>query len=243
MPGNSVEDLVRLFEQVDSAVALTGAGISTESGIPDFRSPGGLYSQIDPMEYLSITAMYDHPERFWHFFVDVFSPIIDFDPNAGHQALARLEEAGRLVGVITQNIDGLHTKAGSETVIEVHGHLRTVHCTRCAAVVPLADAVEQVRAADLPTCPECSGALRPDVVLFGDQLPEIDRALELVQSVELVLVVGSSLSVTPASYLALQSARRAIINREPTMVDSICDVVINAPAGETLTALVEALVR
>ena len=242
MPGTTLEDLVLLFEQVDGAVALTGAGISTESGIPDFRSPGGLYSHIDPMEYLSVTAMYDHPERFWRFFIDVFSPIVDFEPNAGHRALARLEQAGRLVGVITQNIDGLHTKAGSETVIEVHGHLRTVHCTSCEAVAPLTEAAQQVNAGGLPTCPECGGALRPDVVLFGDQLPAIDRALELAQSVELVLVVGSSLSVTPASYLALQSGRRAIINREPTLLDSVSDVVINAPAGETLTALVEALV-
>lgn len=242
MPGNSVEDLVRLFAQVDSAVALTGAGISTESGIPDFRSPGGLYSQIDPMEYLSVTAMYDHPERFWRFFIEVFSPIVDFEPNAGHVALARLEDAGHLAGVITQNIDGLHTRAGSRNVIEVHGHLRTVHCTRCQAVAPLTEAAQQVNAGGLPTCSECGGALRPDVVLFGDQLPEIDRAMELAQSVDLVLVVGSSLSVTPASYIALQSARRAIINREPTMLDSVSDVVINAPAGETLAALVEALV-
>ncbi len=241
MPDNAVQDLIALFEQVDSAVAFTGAGISTESGIPDFRSPGGIYDQIDPMDYLSITALYDHPERFWRFFIDVFAPVVDFRPNAGHIALAQLEAAGRLAGVITQNIDGLHTRAGSANVIEVHGHLRTVHCTSCEAVVPLADAAAQVQAADLPTCSECRAALRPDVVLFGDQLPEIDRALELAQSVELVLVVGSSLSVTPASYIALQSARRAIINREPTMADSVSDVVINAPAGETLTALAEAL--
>jgi NAD-dependent deacetylase len=236
-----IDELIALFEEVDSAVGLTGAGISTESGIPDFRSPGGLYDQIDPMDYLSVEALSYRPERFWRYFIEVFAPVVDYDPNAGHQALAQLEAAGHLLGVITQNIDGLHTKAGSENVIEVHGHLQTVHCTRCAVSAPLPEAAAQVKAGGLPVCSECGGAQRPDVILFGDMLPELDNAMELASSVDLVLVVGSSLSVTPANYIAFQSHRRAIINRDPTMADDFCEVVINASAGETLSALVEGL--
>jgi len=243
MTKDQVGALVGLFREERNAIVLTGAGISTESGVPDFRSPGtGLYETIDPMEYLSVRALYVRPTAFWQRFTEVFEPATLAEPNAGHAAVARLEEAGFISTVVTQNIDGLHQKAGSRNVLEVHGHLRTARCFGCANSFPLGAAFEQARAGTLPTCSECGEMLRPDVVLFGDMMPEaFDRAVEAARSAELMLVVGSSLSVSPANTLAFDPTRLAIINRDPTPFDERADLVINAPAGETLTALVNAL--
>ena len=234
--------LAELLREARKVVALTGAGISTESGIPDFRSPGtGLYASIDPMEYLSVDALDSRPEQFWKYFVEVFA-LPKAEPNAGHTALAWLADNGYLSAVITQNIDGLHHKAGSQPIFEVHGHLRTVHCTGCGRTWPMGDTVVQVQAGKLPTCGECGSRVRPDVVLFGDPMPPaFQEAFEATQSADLVLVVGSSLSVSPANMLAFERNRLAIVNRDPTVADSEADVVIHGSAGETLTALVEQL--
>ena len=242
MNEGAIGRLADLLREARKAVALTGAGISTESGIADFRSPGtGLYASIDPMEYLSVDALDSRPERFWKYFVEVFA-LPKAEPNAGHVALARLEDQGYLSAVITQNIDGLHHKAGSQRIFEVHGHLRTVHCTRCRRTWPMAEAIGQVQAGELPVCGECGSRVRPDVVLFGDPMPPaFQDAFEATQSADLVLVVGSSLSVSPANMLAFERNRLAIVNRDPTVADSEADVVIHGSAGETLTALVEQL--
>ncbi len=242
MNDEAIGRLAELLREARNAVALTGAGISTESGIPDFRSPQtGLYATIDPMEYLSVDALNSRPEQFWKYFVEVFA-LPKAEPNAGHLALVRLEEQGYLSAIITQNIDGLHHKAGSQRVFEVHGHLRTVHCTGCGRTWPMEDASGQVQAGELPTCGECGAGVRPDVVLFGDQMPPaFQDAFEAAQSADLVLVVGSSLSVSPANMLAFQRNRLAIVNRDPTVADGAADVVIHGSAGETLTALVEEL--
>ncbi|MDK2883343.1 MAG: NAD-dependent deacetylase [Bacillota bacterium] len=225
------------------AVALTGAGISTESGIPDFRSPGtGLWNRIDPMEYLSADALYARPETFWKYFAEVFGPTLEAKPNAGHLALAELEEAGYITGVITQNIDGLHQKAGSRTVFEVHGHLRTVHCESCRQTYPMTEALAWLKKEPIPHCPECGGRVRPDVVLFGDMMPPaFTQAVAAVERSSLVLVVGSSLTVSPANSLAFQTHHLAIINREPTPADGRADVVIRSAAGATLSAVLKEL--
>lgn len=225
------------------AVALTGAGISTESGIPDFRSPGtGLWNRIDPMEYLSVDALYARPETFWKYFAEVFGPTLAAQPNAGHLALAKLEAAGFITGVITQNIDGLHQKAGSCTVYEVHGHLRTVHCQSCGRTYPMSEALALLKKEPIPHCPECGGRVRPDVVLFGDMMPvAFSQAVAAVERSSLVLVVGSSLTVSPANSLAFQTPHLAIVNREPTPADCRADVVLSGGAGDTLSAVLREL--
>lgn len=244
MTPSEIPELAALFWSATSVIVLTGAGISTESGIPDFRSPGGLYESIDPMEYLSIEALEEHPKRFWRYFIDAFASTTQAEPNAGHKALAALEHAGWINGIITQNIDGLHSKAGSRQVYEVHGHLRTVHCYKSGHTHPLSLAVEQMNAGALPHCPACGAALRPDVVLFGDAMPAaFQKALAAADEADLTLVVGSSLMVTPANYLALDAHQLAIINRDPTIYDARADVVIHSNAGNALTALAEELLQ
>ena len=190
------------------------------------------------MDYLSTRALSSHPERFWKYFAAVFGPVGEAPPNHGHRVLARLEHQGYLAGVATQNIDGLHQKAGSRTVYELHGHLRTIRCETCEARFPMQTALEQVAREKLPLCPQCEARLRPDVVLFGDMMPpEFPQALEAARVARALLVVGSSLSVSPANSLAFQVDRLAIINLQPTPADDRAVAVINAPAGETLLAL------
>jgi NAD-dependent deacetylase len=243
MSAAAVKNLANLLRRHRGAAVLTGAGISTESDIPDFRSPGtGLYATIDPMEYLSVDAFSAHPKKFWKYFSEAFGAVTAAQPNAGHKALAGLEAGGYVGSIITQNIDGLHQKAGSRRVLEVHGHLRTARCEDCATRIPLTDALEQAAAGRLPSCPKCRGPLRPDVVLFGDMMPRVfSDAVEVVREAELLLVVGSSLSVSPANTLASQAQRLAIINREPTLYDARAETAIHAGAGETLAALVAEL--
>lgn len=242
-PNDAIAQLADLFRAYGPAMVLTGAGISTESGIPDFRSPGtGLYNSIDPMEYLSVQAMQSRPAVFWKYFTETFQPVAKVEPNGGHIALARLEADGYISAIATQNIDGLHQKAGSRSVFEVHGHLRTCHCYSCKNTFPSDTAFGQVHAGSLPTCPDCRGALRPDVVLFGDMMPEaFTQALDAARDCGLILVVGSSLTVSPANSLALESRRLAIINRKPTPFDEHAKVVISGASGVTLGALAEEL--
>ncbi|MFP3902737.1 MAG: SIR2 family NAD-dependent protein deacylase [Armatimonadota bacterium] len=222
--------------------ALTGAGISTESGIPDFRSPGGLWEQVDPMEYLSREALQERPRKFWGFLRETVRPISDAEPNDGHRALAEMEKLGHIKGVITQNIDNLHQQAGSRNVLEVHGHLRTTHCTRCDAIMPLEEAFGKLHGQNLPTCEECGGDLRPDVVLFGDQMaPDFQSAIDAVMQSDMVISVGSSLSVSPANMLAVNAPRLAIINRTATACDSVADMVLRSSAGAMLQAVLQEL--
>jgi len=237
-----IERLAELLQAHKGATVLTGAGISTESGIPDFRSPGGLYESIDPMDYLSVNALTRHPERFWTYFAKIFGPVGEVEPNAGHVALARLEAAGFVATVVTQNIDGLHHKAGSQHVLEVHGHLRTVHCEGCDRTFPMSEALDQVAAGGLPYCPQCEGALRPDVVLFGDPMPmAFARAIEAAHRSSLTIVVGSSLTVSPANSIAQLTEHLAIVNRDPTPADRHADVLVRGGAGDSLSALAEAV--
>jgi NAD-dependent protein deacetylase/lipoamidase len=240
----SVERLAELVRGHQPCVVLTGAGVSTESGIPDFRSPTGIWTQYDPMEYATIDAFRADPAKVWEFYGKRLAGLAAAEPNDGHRALAELEQRGWVDGVVTQNVDGLHQRAGSRTVVEVHGSIRSARCLVCDTVIPASDAVDLL---PLPLCPTCGEVLKPDVVLFGELLPEvaIDRAVRLAAGAGMLLVVGSSLEVYPVAGLPLETqmagGRLAIVNRGETSYDGAADVRIDAGAGETLAALARAL--
>jgi NAD-dependent deacetylase len=245
-----VPDHDRLADLVRSrgpAVVLTGAGISTESGIPDFRSPTGIWARYDPQEYATIEAFNADPVKVWSFYALRYRALTEADPNAGHLALAELERAGHVTAVVTQNIDLLHERAGTRELVEVHGSIRTSSCLRCGARYGLAEVVRLLEDEPAPRCATCGAVLKPDVVFFGELLPEaaIDRAYELARSAGLLLVVGSALEVWPVSQLPAETLRRggqvAIVNRGPTSFDDRAVAKIEGGAGETLAALVETL--
>jgi NAD-dependent deacetylase len=203
-----VADLIR---EADSVVALTGAGVSVPSGIPDFRSPGtGLWANVDPMEVAHIDVFRRDPERFWHFYGDRFQTLEHKRPNGAHAVLAQLERAGRLDAVITQNIDRLHAQAGTRELIEVHGTIDHSSCLHCGDRQPLEEvrARQRADARGVPRC-DCGRPLKPDVVLFGEFLPEaaLRRAEALAGSADLLLCVGSSLEVYPVAELPLVTLR------------------------------------
>jgi NAD-dependent deacetylase len=199
------ERLAELIRAAGSVVALTGAGISVPSGIPDFRTPGtGLWTNVDPMEVAHIDVFRRDPERFWAFYGDRFQTLEHKRPNQAHEALAALERAGLLDAVITQNIDRLHSLAGTRELIEVHGTIEHSSCPACGARYPLAEVRGRQRAgaAGVPRC-DCGSALKPDVVLFGEYLPEeaLRRAEQLAAEADLLVCVGSSLEVYPVAQL------------------------------------------
>ena len=235
------ERLARLIQEHQPCVALTGAGISTESGIPDFRSPGGLWADVDPLEVASLHAFRADPERVWRFYAPRFAGLLSAEPNAGHRALAALERRGLVRAVVTQNIDLLHERAGSREVVAVHGSIRTSTCPRCGRTLELAD-VLPLLADGVPCCPDCSAVLKPDVVFFGEQLPEAEseRASELARNAELLLVVGSSLEVYPVAALPAETlaagGRVAVVNREPTALVGPRVVHFSGSAGALLAA-------
>jgi NAD-dependent deacetylase len=242
-----IERLAALVRERQPCVVLTGAGVSTESGIPDFRSPGGLWAEFDPFEYGSIDAFRADPEKVWRFYAPRFSGLTDAEPNAAHHALAALERAGLVRAVVTQNIDLLHERAGSKEVIEVHGSIRTSTCPGCGARYPLARVLELLSGAAAPACAACASILKPDVVFFGELLPSeaIGRAFALAASARLLLVVGSALEVHPVAGLPYETLNAggavAIVNRGPTAFDSRAALKIEAAAGETLEALTREL--
>jgi len=242
-----IRKLADLIRQRQPCVVLTGAGVSTESGIPDFRSPTGLWAEADPLEVASLQAFRADPERVWAFYAPRLRMLTRAEPNAAHLALAELERRGLVRGLITQNIDLLHERAGSGDVIELHGSIRTATCPSCGDVHPLEEVAASIEARGVPQCRKCGAVLKPDVVLFGELLPEptIDRAYELARRAALMLVVGSALEVFPAADLPLETLRAggalAIVNREPTPLDEEADLRIGGSAGEALSALVAAL--
>ena len=243
----SASRLAELIASRQPCVVLTGAGVSTESGIPDFRSPSGLWAKVDPMEYASLQAFRADPEKVWRFYAPRIEMLTGAEPNAAHLALAELERRGLVTAVVTQNIDLLHERAGSREVVEVHGSIRTATCPSCGAVHPLAEVVAQVEAERMPRCRGCESVLKPDVVFFGELLPEaaIDRAYELARAAALMLVVGSALEVHPIAELPLETLRAggslAIVNRGPTALDDRAELKVDASAGETLTAALAAI--
>jgi NAD-dependent protein deacetylase/lipoamidase len=225
-------------------VVLTGAGISTESGIPDFRSATGIWAKYDPMEVAHIDGFHRDPEKVWEFYGRRLSLLGEAEPNEGHRALAELEDRGWVRAVITQNIDRLHERAGSRALVEVHGSIRFATCLHCGATVPMEDVLELL---PVPHCPSCGHVLKPDVVMFGELLPaaQIARAEQLAREAGVLLVVGSSLEVYPVAGLPLETlangGRLAIVNRGGSPFDARASVVVDAGAGETLRALAERL--
>jgi NAD-dependent deacetylase len=243
----STKHLADLIRQRGPAVVLTGAGISTESGIPDFRSPSGIWAQYDPQEYATMDAFRADPVKVWSFYALRLRALTEAEPNAGHLALAELERAGRVRAVVTQNIDLLHERAGSRDVVEVHGSIRTSSCLRCGERYALEQVLGLLGEDGAPRCLECGDVLKPDVVFFGELLLEvaIDRAYELARSAGLLLVVGSTLEVWPVSLLPEETIRAggqvAIVNKGPTSFDDRAVVKIERGAGETLAALAREL--
>ena len=241
-------ELARLIRESDRVVALTGAGISVPSGIPDFRTPGkGIWEKVDPMEVAHIDSFHRDPRRFWSFYRPRFSLLGGKQPNPAHHALAELETRGLLEGVVTQNIDRLHTKAGSERVVEVHGSIATSSCTTCRASYPLEGVGELFDEDGVATCACCMGRVKPDVVLFGELLPEaaMAEAQELCASAALLLCVGSSLEVYPVAglpSLTLESGGRvAIVTKGPTPYDAEAAVKLDGDVVEELSAVISAL--
>jgi NAD-dependent deacetylase len=240
----SVQRLADLVQERQPCVVLTGAGISTESGIPDFRSAGGVWARYDPAEVAHIDALRRDPAQVWEFYALRLEALARAEPNDGHRALAALEERGWVRAVVTQNVDGLHQRAGSRDVVEVHGSLREAECTQCRVRVPMGDALASL---PLPACPECGDVLKPGVVMFGELLPAeaIERAQQLVAEAGLLLVVGSSLEVHPVAALPGETLAAggalAIVNRGATPWDSRAELLLDAGAGETLRALASTL--
>jgi NAD-dependent deacetylase len=246
-------DAERLAELVRSAgpvVALTGAGISVPSGIPDFRSPGtGLWADVDPMEVAHISVWRRDPARFWAFYGQRFAILDGKLPNGAHRALAELERRGLLAGVITQNIDGLHAAAGTTDPIEVHGSVRTASCQSCGERATLAETRERL-AADpegVPRCATCGAPLKPDVVLFGEFLPEaaMARAQALAESAGLMLAIGSSLEVHPVAGLPYETlshgGRLAIVTIGETPYDDLAEIKLTGDVVAELDAVLAAL--
>ena len=245
----SAAALAELIRSAGSVVALTGAGISVPSGIPDFRSPGtGLWENVNPMEVAHIDVFRRNPQRFWHFYGDRFTSLRDKRPNGAHAALAELERRGALAAVVTQNIDGLHAAAGTQELIEVHGSIAHSSCLECLAQYELEDVRARLAAdADgVPRC-DCGHPLKPGVVLFGEFLPEaaMDRATELAERADLLLCVGSSLEVYPVAGLPSvtlgRGGRISVITKGPTPFDQDAAVRMDGDVVADLDAVLAAL--
>jgi NAD-dependent deacetylase len=243
----SIHFVADLWRQAKSAVVLTGAGISTPSGIPDFRSEGtGLWSRDEPLAVASLNTFRYTPEKFFEWFRPLAERILNAQPNAAHHALAKLEQAGHVQCIVTQNIDRLHQKAGSKCVLEMHGSLSTLSCTQCfiqADSTPYLQAF--ITRGDIPHCPACGGILKPDVILFGEQMPQKAwlSAQRAARNCDLIVVAGSSLEVLPVAGLPLQALDRGahlvIINQSPTYLNVRADVNILDDVAQIIPAIAE----
>jgi NAD-dependent deacetylase len=244
------ERLARIVAGARSVVALTGAGISVPSGIPDFRSPGtGIWERVDPMQVAHIDAFRSDPARFWGFYAQRFDSLADKQPNPAHRALAAMEDAGILEAVITQNVDQLHRKAGTRELVEVHGSIASCVCLHCDESVPREEARSRI-AADaegVPRCEGCGSPLKPQVVLFGEMLPEaaLLRAQQLCRDAEVLLCIGSSLEVYPVAALPdltlAAGGTVAIITKGPTPFDEVATVRLDGDVVEEMDALLASL--
>jgi NAD-dependent deacetylase len=245
---SSASKLAELLRESECSVALTGAGISVPSGIPDFRTPGkGLWEKVDPMEVAHIDAFRRDPAKFWSFYRPRFQSLGDVEPNPAHEALAELERRGLLEGVITQNIDMLHVKAGSERVVEVHGSIRTCSCPQCGGKFATAEVEEMFGEEGVPECPACVAVIKPDVVLFGEMLPfdAMAEAEALASRAEVMLCVGSSLEVYPVAGLPSVTLGRggklAIVTKGPTPYDGDAEVRMDGDVVADLEAVLSAV--
>jgi NAD-dependent deacetylase len=244
-----IDRLASLVRDASSVVALTGAGISVPSGIPDFRSPGtGLWENVNPMEVAHIDAWRADPERFWHFYGNRFQTLEDKEPNGAHAALVELEVRGKLDAIITQNIDRLHRRAGSRKLIEVHGSIDTSSCLTCGATYPIAEVRERLEHSPIsvPAC-DCGQPLKPDVVLFGEYLPQgaLESGYALAAGADVLLCIGSSLEVHPIAQLPGVTRQNggavAVITQGPTPWDGRAAIKLDGDVVAELQALVAAL--
>jgi NAD-dependent deacetylase len=240
----SVERAAELLFGARNGLALTGAGVSAESGIPTFRGTGGLWSQYDPVKVASLDNFLRDPSAYWTVAKERGPAVLAARPNPGHHALAGLEKAGHLVAVVTQNTDGLHQDAGSRRVIELHGSGRTVQCLDCGSREKRAEVQARLDSEMPPRCRMCGGVfLKPTVVLFGEAMPipAVEEAFTLARAADVMLVVGSSLVVYPAAHVPLAAAEAGatliVINAEPTPIDRFAEVVIRGRSGEVLPEL------
>lgn len=242
----NIETTANWLASATNAVAFTGAGISTESGIPDFRSPQGVWTKYEPVYFDEYLRSASGRRRYWQQKSEGHSQMVNATPNEGHETLAKWEAAGHLRGVITQNIDELHQQAGSQQVLELHGTARRIACLNCrfnAVADPyVADFLETSR---VPDCPQCGGLVKHATISFGQGLPAdvLRTAAEWCRGAEVLLALGSSLVVTPAADLPRVAkdfgAKLVIVNREPTPLDAIADVVIHDSIGKVLTHIEE----
>ena len=247
--GAKARQLAELLRHATSAVVLTGAGVSVPSGIPDFRTPGtGLWENVDPMEVAHIDAWRRDPGRFWSFYGDRFASLVEKQPNEAHRVLAELERRGLIRAVITQNIDRLHRSAGSRRLIEVHGSIEWSVCLECRGKLALDRVLEQLEAGNgVPQCPACRAPLKPDVILFGELLPEraMAEAQRLAHEADLMVCVGSSLEVYPVAGLPALThgggGRLALVTQGPTPYDSQAEVKLDGDVVEELRAVLAAL--
>lgn len=244
---SEIDTLKRLIDGASRIVAFTGAGISTESGIPDFRSPGGIWTKYRPIEFQDFLASEEMRRESWRRKFATDETMRKAEPNAGHRALARLVEQGRMLAVITQNIDGLHQASGvpDDKVIELHGNSTYAACLDCRRRHEL-DWVKQIFSQDetLPKCMACGGILKTATISFGQAMPEdaMERAHDVTRQADLMITLGSSLVVYPAAGFPIMAkrlgAKYVIVNREPTDQDEIADLVINAEIGATMSKAV-----
>lgn len=246
----SIEHAYDLIRNSGNTVVLTGAGISTPSGIPDFRSNNdGLWNNIDPMEVASLSAFRLQPEKFFQWIRPLVKDILDAEPNTAHYALARMEKAGYIHSIITQNIDGLHQRAGSKTIHEIHGALDTLTCVSCYRHYETSLFTEPfIEIGEIPTCPDCGNTLKPDAILFGEQLPvEVWIASEkAARNCEVMIIAGSSLEVMPVAGLPMEAikagAKLIIVNQSPTYVDERAEVVLHDDVARILPRIADELI-
>lgn len=236
-----------LIKKARRAIALTGAGVSTRSGIPDFRGTGsGLWTRVDPMVVASIWGFIEHPQGFYDWIRPLSKTMLSAQPNAAHYALAELEALGRLRVVITQNIDDLHQRAGSQRVLEVHGHLRQATCIRCYHQTDAQPLIQKfVADGTIPTCAQCGGVMKPDVTLFGETPPVrvLYEAQQEAEQCDVMIVAGSSLEVMPVADLPVVAHRRGaqviIVNNAATPLDKQAAIVLRADVTMALPKIVE----
>jgi NAD-dependent deacetylase len=248
MSNKKIQQAAEMISKSASTVALTGAGVSTKSGIPDFRGPDGLWTKVDPAKFASVNGFLSDPKGWWEMALEMAPTVINAKPNPSHTMLAKLEKLGLLDCLVTQNVDGLHQKAGSKNVLEVHGSLFSATCTVCQIQVDRKYLEKAMKKRQIPVmCPTCGGLLKLDTVFFGEAPPQktLGAAVEAARNCQLLLAVGSYLVVYPVATLptiATQSgAKFIIINQEPTPLDQMADLVFHAEAGETLTQIVKAI--
>lgn len=247
----AVNEAIAILKNAKYVVALTGAGISTPSGIPDFRSPSsGLWEHDDPMEVANIQTFKRTPARFFNWIRPLLKTMLVATPNAAHLALAQLERSGVLKAIITQNIDTLHTKADSQTIYEVHGHLRDSTCIRCYNIYPIEVTIDAIlEREEVPLCPSCGGVLKPNIIMFGEMLPVrvLNNAKREVRKCDVIIAIGSSLEVAPVGDLPMLAkslgAKFIIINLGETYADSLADVVIHADVVDVLPKIAAAFAQ